>query len=200
MADIPVSLSFWLELLSVIFGLTYVILAGREHIACWFFGLLGSVASVWLFIRAKLYAESALNLYYVVMSVYGWIYWTRGRREQHREHRKIETRSLRFHITWILIGISLSVICFYLLKTFTDAEMPLLDSFTTMFSFIATWLTAKKLLENWIYWVVIDAASIGLYISRDLYMYAGLFVLYTIIASINYLNWRKAMRAEANGR
>lgn len=179
----------WIEIVAVVFNLAYVVLAAKEHIACWIFGILGSLLSIWLFVDAKLYAESVLFSYYVIMGVYGWVAWTKGRTSN--DKLEVMEGSVKLNVGLMVGGYLGTFVLFWILRTFTDAEMPLLDSFTTVFSFIATWMVAKRLLENWIYWIVIDALSVYLYLSRDLYIYTGLTFVYTFLAIYGYIEWRK---------
>ena len=182
----------WIEGLAVVFSLAYVVLAAKEHISCWIFGILGSLLSIWLFVDAKLYAESVLFSYYVVMGFYGWYAWSKGR--DANQKLEIVIGSKKLHLLLMVGGYIGTFILFWILKTFTDAAMPLLDSFTTVFSFIATWMVAKRLIENWIYWIAIDALSVYLYLSRDLTLYAFLTFAYTGLAIYGYMEWRKDLK------
>jgi nicotinamide mononucleotide transporter len=134
--------------------------------------------------------ESALNAYYMVMAVYGWYQWQKGGNSS--EGIKLSCWGLKNHLLAIGLVLVLSVISGYLLSQNTDARMPYIDSFTTWGSVITTYMVARKVLENWLYWIVIDGVSIFLYIDRELYQTAGLFVLYLVLAVIGYLAWRKA--------
>ena len=185
-----------LEIVSVIFNVGYIILAARENIWCWPFGIVGSGLSIALFIDARLYAESVLFTYYVVMGVYGWYQWS-GKRTTGNA-LQISEWPWRNHLVMLGVGYLGTFLLFLTLRHFTDAEMPLLDSFTTIFSFIATWMTARRLLENWIYWIAIDALSVYLYLSRGLEVYALLTFIYTIMAIYGYFNWRKDHLKQAN--
>lgn len=179
----------YLEWIAVAFNIGYVILAAREKVWCWPLGIIGSGLSIWLFIHAKLYAESVLFTYYVFMGIYGWQQWVKKRTVD--DTLKITDWPWRRHILYLILGYILTFLLFLTLKTFTDARMPLLDSFTTIFSFIATWMTAKRVIENWIYWIAIDALSVYLYYSRGLEVYALLSVVYTIMAVYGFYNWNK---------
>ncbi|MCZ4408043.1 nicotinamide riboside transporter PnuC [Cryomorphaceae bacterium 1068] len=178
-----------LEYTAVAFNIGYVILAARENIWCWPLGIIGSALSIWLFIDSKIYAESVLFTYYVIMGFYGWRAWNRGKSDSGKF--EIRTLTIPIHLGILLGGYAATVGLFFLLKTFTDAEMPLLDSFTTIFSFIATWMVAKRIIENWLYWICINALTIYLYYSRDLNVYAMLSVVYTVLAVYGYFAWRK---------
>lgn len=179
----------YLEWIAVAFNVGYVILAARENAWCWPLGIVGSGLSIWLFIHAQLYAESVLFTYYVFMGFYGWYQWIGKRTDDNA--LKIIDWPWKKHILFLIIGYLFTFLLFLTLKTFTDAKMPLLDSFTTIFSFIATWMTAKRVLENWIYWIAIDALSVYLYYSRGLDIYSLLSFVYTGMAIYGYYNWKK---------
>jgi nicotinamide mononucleotide transporter len=177
------------EIVSVLFGIAYILLAARGIIWCWPMGIVSSALGVWLFIDAKIYAEAMLFSYYVVMGVYGWYAWKGGGGKN--DGLEISTWAFRTHVFVLLLGYGLTFGLAKFLDTYTDAEMPLLDSFTTVFSFIATWMVARKVLENWVYWIAIDFLSIYLYLSRSLEFYALLSLVYTVLAVYGYFNWRK---------
>ncbi len=185
-------MSSWLEYLSVAFNVAYIVLAARKSIWCWPMGILGSALGSWLFIEVKLYAEALLFAYYIVMGIYGW--WSWGRAPV-RDVLDVRSASLSFHVKLCAAGYILSGCMYAVLVKFTDAQMPMLDAFTTAFSFLATWMVARKILENWIYWIAIDALTVYLYIARNLELYALLSLLYTGMAVYGYLQWRPKTQA-----
>lgn len=183
-----------LEIVSVSFGLAYVILAARESSWCWPCALVGTGTAVRLFWDGMLPMESALNAYYLVMAVYGWWCW------QHKESEtgaalSIRTWGIREHSISILIIGVLCGISGYYLSEYTQAALPYLDSFTTWAAVITTWMVTRKILENWLYWIIINSASIYLFISREFYLYAVLFFLYVIIAIWGFIQWRHNYKA-----
>lgn len=182
------------ELWAVVTGVVYILLAARENIWCWLFGIISSGLSIYVFFISKLYAESILYFYYILAGFYGWYKWSE--QTAMADHLPISRWKKRDHALAILAGVLLSLALAWVLQGYTDAQMPLVDAHTTIFSFIATYMTAKKVLENWIYWIVIDSVSIGLYWSRDLYLYSLLMLVYTIMAVYAFQNWRKSMHRE----
>jgi nicotinamide mononucleotide transporter len=182
-----------IEWLAVAFGLAYLILAMREHIACWIMAFISTSLFFWLFWEAKLIMESALQVYYLIMAVYGYWQWTSG--EQGQE-RTIQTLGLPQH-AFIVAGIAvLTLGSGYWLEQNTDAVQPYLDSFTTWGAIITTYLVAIKVLENWLYWIVIDLASMQLYANSELWVTVGLFGLYVVLAVLGYWTWRKHFQAQ----
>jgi nicotinamide mononucleotide transporter len=183
-------LNQYVELISVLFGIAYILLAARGSIWCWPMGIVSSALGVWLFVDAKIYAEALLFSYYVVMGAYGWYAWKAS--DGQKERLEISTWAFQTHVIVLLLGYALTFGLAKFLDVYTDAEMPLLDSFTTVFSFIATWMVARKILENWVYWIAIDFLTIYLYLSRNLELYALLSLVYTVLAVYGYTRWRKA--------
>jgi nicotinamide mononucleotide transporter len=179
------------EAAAVGFGIAYLALAVREHIACWYAAFISTAISVYVFWDVSLFMESLLNVYYMAMAVYGWYQW-RGNRVQ-QAGLAVSTWPPRNHLLIIGGTLSLTIISGFMLASSTSASWPFVDSFTTWGSVLTTFMVARKILENWIYWIVIDAVSIFLYLDRGLYLYAGLFVIYVIIAIFGYFGWRRSM-------
>ena len=176
-----------LEIIAVLFGIAYVLLIAKNKISGWVFGGIGSLISVLLFIRSQLMAEAILYAYYVIAAVQGYVNWNKQ-----EDTLEVYQRSITYHIFVVIVGTGLSFGLYFILQEiFPESARPLIDSFTTIFSFIATYLTVKRYIENWIYWIIIDAVTVYLYISRDFYIYAGLMVAYTLMAIFGYLEWKR---------
>lgn len=177
------------ETLAVVFSIAYLLFALKENSLCWYCAFFSTAIYVWIFGGVSLYMESLLNVYYLVMAVYGWYQWRKGG----VSHQGIEIScwQLRQHGLAIASVILLSLISGYLLAHNTEARLPYLDSFTTWGAVLTTVMVARKVLENWLYWIVIDAASIYLYLDRELYQTVALFVLYVILAAVGYVSWRR---------
>ncbi len=185
------AIDLWIESLSVILGVLYVLFATKEKRIAWVFGIFSSLLAIYLFIQGQLYSESVLYFYYVIAGMYGYWFWGRD-----DSARKIKVANRPQILKLIVIGIFGSVALGWFFQRNTDADMPYFDATTTVFSFIATWMTARKLLENWVFWVIIDLASIILYGIKGLYLLAGLMFLYTFIAAYGYQEWRKKYQAQ----
>lgn len=185
----------WLELTAVLLAIAYLLLAVRENSLCWYAAFVSTAIFLVIFLQVKLYMESGLQVYYLVMAIYGWYQWTRG--DGGTRGIAITTWSGNTHITAISTVIAASTVSGYLLSNYSDAQMPYLDSFTTWGSVVTTYMVAAKVLENWIYWLVIDSVSIFLYLDRELYFTALLFIAYVIIVIFGWFAWRKEYRETA---
>lgn len=190
------SMSPW-ELAAVAFAITYLLLAVRENVWCWFFAFVSTAIYTVLFWDVSLLMDSALNIYYMAMAVFGWYQWTHGGGRAasggNDESHTLAIRSLskRQHGLIVISILLCSGVSGFLLSEYSHAAWPYVDSFTTWASVITTYLVATKYLQNWLYWIVIDAVSVPLYIERGLGLTALLFAVYIVIAVIGYRSWRK---------
>jgi len=187
--------SAW-ELLAVLLAIAYLLLALRENSLCWYCALASTAIFTGLFWDVSLLMESALNVYYMAMAVYGWWQWRGSKRAVTSSGKNaiaISAWPLRNHLlAWGFIA-GLTVVSGSLLANNTTAALPYLDSFTTWGSVLTTWMVTRKILENWLYWIIIDAVSIVLYIDRGLYLTSLLFIAYVIIVVFGFFAWRKRM-------
>ena len=178
-----------LETLAVALGISYLLLAMCENSLCWYCAFFSTAIYVYIFGDVSLYMESALNVYYVGMAVYGWLQWQKG--GANHSGVEIVRWTAKHHIICVLVILIASVISGYLLSVNTDARLPYLDSFTTWASVLTTVMVARKVLENWLYWIVINSVSIYLYIDRDLDQTAAMFTLYLVLSVLGYVAWKK---------
>ena len=178
---------------AVALGIAYLLLAAREKILCWPAAFLSTALSVYVFWNVALLMQSALNLYYMAMAVYGWQQWRRG--ASPGRTAPIRRWSATAHILAIAAILAAATLSGRFLATSMDSASPYLDSFTTWGSILATFMMARKVLENWIYWFVIDGASIFLYLDSGLYLYAALFAFYLVICVTGFLSWRRSLLA-----
>ena len=184
----------WIEWVAFILGVLYVVYAALEKPICWIFG--GISCALWAyatFIFYNLWIDALLQIFYVGMAVWGWIRWNNN--SSVKQNSKIKSKTLNYHLYWVLVGLAISLFVGYFFDTLTPAAATYLDSFNTVFSVIATILVVRKVLENWIYWFVIDAISIPIYIERGLYLTAILFAIYLVIIVIGYLSWYRDFNA-----
>lgn len=176
-----------------IFALAYVILAAIENVWCWLFGILASALSVYLCYTGKLFLESGLQVFYVFIGIYGWYEWLYGNKGAGTAETELRIVSWPFskNGVLILIGCVLWIPFGFIAHRYSTQALPYLDAFITAFSLVATWMTARKIIQNWIFWTIIDAAAVVLYASRDFYLIALLYIIYTILAVIGYFQWKK---------
>ena len=179
----------WIEVFAVLSGIAYVILAAKEHIACWFFGIISAMLFVIISVQATYYQDAILNAYYVGMGAYGWLHWKRQAVSQ--KISPIISKPIQWHLRWIAIGAVLSFVSGWIFDTYTDNSLAYWDGITTVFSFIATWMVARKVLQNWLYWIIVDSLCVYLYYLKSFYLVAFLFIIYVIISVVGYIQWRK---------
>ncbi len=186
------------EIVAVLAAIAYLGFAIRQKIVCWLFAALSTAIYIWLFIEAKLYMESVLNAFYLVMAGYGWTVWSSGGSDG--QDRPVVKWSLNIHLVAIVTVVILSTVNGILLSAYSDAAFPYIDSLTTWFAIWATFLVARKVLENWWYWLVIDIASIFIYWSRDLQLTGLLFVVYVIMIPFGLISWSKSLHMQGGGQ
>ncbi len=182
------------EGLAVVLAVIYLALAIRQNIWCWSAAAGSTLIYVFIMYGARLYMESVLQIFYLAMAAYGWYQWRHGGASN--GGLQVSTWSLRQHALAISAVLALVFISGALLSRYSDAALPHLDSLTTWGAVIATYMVARKILENWYYWFVIDAVSVGLYTNRGLYLTALLFVAYLVMIIFGYRAWRASMRPQ----
>jgi len=182
-------MSKW-EIIATIFGIAYVILAAKESLWTWFFAFFGTLIYTIIFWEGALVSSSILNFYYMVMAVYGFILWRGGTESKPLE---ISRYSISKNITIILIGLVVSLILGYLSDTYLRANFAYIDAFVMTFSVIATWMLANKILENWLYWMVVDSVGVFLYLKSGYYATVVLFILYVLLSFYGLYSWYKDM-------
>lgn len=182
------------EIIGAIISLFYLYFSIIQNKWLWPLGFVSSAIYVIVFFDAGIYADMGLQLYYVIISIYGWINWT-------KMHQNSEGGQIKFVITKPLLLIFLLLITFILFITlsqilifFTDSTVPYIDAFITASSITATWMLAKKYIEHWIVWVIVDIVSAGVYYYKQLYVTIVLYIIYTVFAIVGYLMWFRSTR------
>jgi len=183
----------WTELTAVILAVGYLVLAIRQSIWCWFCAAISTAIYVYLFFRANLYMESLLNVFYFGMAIYGWRVWRGGNADN---ELPVSVWPLRIHMYAITIIACCAATSGFLLANLTDAAYPYIDSATTFAAIWATFLIARKVLENWWYWLAIDAVSVFIYWTRGLEATAVLFILYVVLIPIGLAAWTRSYRRQ----
>lgn len=180
----------WLEVAAVITAILYLVLAIRENIWCWFYGFISTAIYIYLFYDVSLLSESLLNVYYLIMAVYGWSQWNKkGLFSGVKIHRIQGTT----HIKILVASAVLTPAIGYFMQKL-GASFPYLDAFVAILAVVATLMTTKKIFENWYYWLVVDLISIYLFWQKQMYLTALLFVIYVVLIFVGIREWKKLMR------
>lgn len=202
--DILALTSGW-ELVAVALAIAYVLLAIQQSLWCWPAAALSASIYTALFVQSGLLMESLLQVFYIVMAGYGYWQWTHARKapkvdtQTHTSNTlPITTRSIAWHMRWLAALSLLSMVVAWLLAQYSRADMVWLDTPTTVFSLFATYLVARKVLENWLYWVAIDVCYVALFWLKGFYPTAILFAIYTVMAMIGYIKWRRDLSEQAS--
>ena len=186
-----------LEYFGVSTGLLYLLLEIKQHRAMWIVGFLTSFFYIYVFFSSKIYADMGLNIYYVIISIYGFWQWTRNKKEKQPEKNSQPEEILYRHITLpLFIGISFSILSiylllYYILHYFTDSPIPVGDAFTTAVGIVATWMLARRIIEHWIFWIIVNCVSVYLYYLRSLYPTMFLYLCYALLAGVGLYTWKK---------
>ena len=191
----------WLEAAGLVSGVLCVWLLIKEHILTFPIGMLYAVVTVIVVARALLFADVLLNLYYVLMNAYGWYYWLYGGQQlRERAGELLPQRiTVKTAVGLTLITLLGSVLMGYLFAQYTQADMAYADSLTTVASFVAMWMSARKYLSSWVAWFLIDIVQIFLYVLKGLssdpglFFYAALYTVYLAMAIWGWLSWRRRL-------
>ena len=183
-----------LELIAVITAMAYVILAAKEHILCWPAALISTLLYTIIFYEVYLWMDSLLQVYYFVMAIYGFYCWRKGNEGQ--STTVIHKQPLNHHLKAIAVLSVISLAVGLFMDKQTPTTFPYIDAATTVFAVYATYLVTQKVLENWLYFIVIDFVSIYIYIEKGLTPTAMLFVVYVVIAFVGYFTWLDNMEQE----
>ncbi len=187
---------FIVEWTATLLGIIFLVLMMRENSWCWFFGILSSALSVYLFYENKLYSETILYVFYVLFGIYGWWKW---KKPSNTAALKISRWARPKHAVTIILGGVLALGLGYFFKHYTDADKSYIDAQTSVFGLIATYLEAHKILGGWIYWIVINGVTIWLYYTKGLTVYVWLMVVYFILSFVGFYQWRKRYETQSHG-
>ena len=189
----------WVEIAGALLGVMYVFLSVKQNILTWLLGLLTSFLYIFVFFDSGFYADMTLQFYYVWVSIYGWIIWAKGKPTNYgKEELPVSRTNKKMAI--ILLGISFLLwgLIWFILKKFTNSPVPVGDSFITSLSIVATWMLARKKIEHWLVWIIVDSVSLLLYIYKELYPTVVLYAIYTVAAIWGYIVWKKDLRKANN--
>lgn len=187
-----------LELLGTVVGLIYLWLEYRASIYLWIAGIVMPAIYIFIYYDAGLYADFGINIYYLLIALYGWLAWKTGFRlsgkKQNVGELPISHAPKRVWPRIVVAYIVAQLFITWILINYTDSTVPIADSFTTALSIVGMWMLARKYIEQWWVWCVVDVASSALYIYKELYFTAVLYAVYAIIAIFGYRKWKKMMQ------
>ena len=183
----------WIEVTGSVLSIIYLYLSVKQKAGLWIFGFLCSALYTVVFFESKFYADMTLQVYYMGVSIFGWISWRAGKIQPEKE-LPVKRTTFKSALIISVIALALFFIYRFVLLNYTDSPLPNADSLTTALSIVATWMLARKMIEHWLLWIFIDALSAGLYFYKALYPTAVLFVIYTVMAVIGYYQWKKDLQ------
>jgi len=184
-----------LEPTAVFFGLLCVWLTIRQSIWCWPTGLIQVALYVFIFFEAKLYSDVALQIVYIGLQLYGWAHWLHGgRSDVPLPVTRLTRRGLG---AWAVIGFVGAAALGKGMATYTDAALPYWDATITSLSLVAQYLLARKALENWWFWILVDILAIGVYAAKGLYLTSGLYAVFLVLATLGFFEWKRTLRVPA---
>lgn len=180
----------YIELVGTVFGFFYIYFEIKEKIWLWPIGLLTSLLYIVVFYNAKIYADMGLQFYYVGVSIYGWYWWIYAKKKNEKKLPIIRLQR-KTGLILALLSVLFFIIISQFLKYYTDSPIPYIDALTTSLSITATWMLARKYLEQWYIWIFVNAVSAGVYIYRDLYITVTLFIAYFLLAIVGLEQWKR---------
>ncbi|MDO1444733.1 nicotinamide riboside transporter PnuC [Rhodocytophaga aerolata] len=187
----------WLEIAGVITGFICVYLNAKENIWGWPLGIISCFLYIFIMYNARFYADMWLQVVYVFLNAYGWYQWLYGGENQ--TELKVTNASRQQLGVLLPVGVLATGAAYYYFSTFTDAAQPFWDSFNTAFSLVAVYLQAKKKLESWILWIMVDIIYIPLFFFRGLHLTSLLYIAYLVLATMGYILWRRSMLQSREG-
>ena len=179
-----------LQIVGTLLGLLYLWLEYKANIWLWIVGAIMPMVHGVLYLSSGIYADAAMQLYYVVAGIYGLCVWLRGTKREERGVNILHTPT-KWIVPLVVTYALLHVVMYYLLSEFTDSRVPFFDSMSTALSIVAMWMLSRKLVEQWLVWLVVDAISVGLYLYKGIPITAMLYTLYCALAIAGYMRWRK---------
>ena len=187
----------WLDILTTILGLFYIWLEYRASIWLWLFGIVMPALDIYLYWSHGLYGDAGMACYYTVAACYGYAVWKFGRKKsQTTDVMPITHMPLRLYLPAAVFFLLAWGATYYVLITWTNSTVPMLDSFTNALSFVGLWALARKYIEQWWFWIVVDVVCCVLYVQKGIPFKAGLYGLYVVIAIAGYFKWKQIMKSE----
>ncbi|MDE6097605.1 MAG: nicotinamide riboside transporter PnuC [Muribaculaceae bacterium] len=184
-----------LEILGFCIGLLYLWYEYHASWRMWIVSVIMPMISMWIYFRKGLYADFGINIYYLLIAVYGYIAWRSGKADKkEKQERPISRMPVWAWIAAPAVTALLWYVMGWILDTRTDSTVPWYDAFTTALSIVGMWLLARKYLEQWFAWIIVDAVCVWLYAYKGIYFYSTLYAIYTVIAFFGYRKWRRMMQ------
>lgn len=182
-----------LEIIGTVLGVIGVTLMIRQNVWTWPIGLIQVAVSGWVFFEAKLYSDTILQGFFFGIQAYGWWHWVQGKADG-RAELPVTTLTIRRRVAWVAAGALATWGWGEVMRRHTDAALPYWDAFILIFSLISQWLQARKQLENWVGWMIVNAVATGVFWHKDLRAYAALYAVFFIMAVAGHVSWRKSLR------
>ena len=186
-----------MEIAGLAVGLAYLYFEYHAHRLVWLMSVIMPMISLFIYYRAGIYADFAINIYYLLIAVYGYIVWTFGLKRKKREPLPVTHMPLKYYAAAIVALIAIFAFLAWGLVSFTNSNVPYWDAFTTALSIVAMWMLARKYAEQWIAWFIVDAVCVGLYFYKGIYFYSALYSVYTVIALFGYRKWLRLMHQDS---
>jgi nicotinamide mononucleotide transporter len=185
-----------LEILGAVTGIIYLWLEYRASIYLWIVGIIMPAIYIYVYYNSGLYANLGINVYYLLVALYGWLMWRYGGKGKQAESTELPIiRTPRKHyLPLIATAVVAFGIIVWVLRDYTDSDVPYLDGFTTSLSIVGMWMLARKYIEQWWVWFTVDVVSVGLYLYKDLYYLAVLYIVYVVVAFFGYRKWKQLMQ------
>ena len=183
----------WLDIFTTILGIIYLVLEYRASIALWIVGIIMPALDIYLYWTHGLYGDAGMAVYYTLAAVYGYAVWQFGKKQGQTDKQPLPVTHMRKSLylpAFVFFAVAWGV-TYYVLKEITNSTVPLLDAFTNAMSFIGLWALARKYVEQWLFWIAVDAICFYLYVIKGIPFKAGLYGLYTVIAVMGYLKWKR---------
>ena len=189
--------SLILQIVGTTLGLIYLWLEYKANIWVWVIGAIMPMVHGVLYLTSGIYADAAMQLYYVAAGIYGLAVWKRHPKDS--SSGRIKHTPLRWILPLVGIYVVLHVAIYFVLTNFTDSRVPFFDSMSTALSIVAMWMLSRKLVEQWLVWLVVDMISVGLYLYKGIPLTAGLYAVYSVLAIVGYVRWLRICRGEVKG-
>lgn len=186
-------LTHWLDITTTVLGLIYIFLEYRASILLWLVGIIMPALDIVLYYTHGLYGDAAMAVYYTLAAIYGWLVWKFGRKHQQKEGDEMPITHMpkRLYPATILFFVVAWAGTWFVLSHYTNSNVPILDGFTNALSFVGLWALARKYVEQWLFWILVDAVSCYLYVIKGIPFKASLYGLYVVIAVMGYFKWKK---------